>query len=497
MGEKEKLGKLARGGLITLIGLITSALLGFAVRTAVGRLYGPKEYGVYSLAMTVFYFVLALSMLGFPIGLQREVSYFREKRPHLVGTLVSTALVVVFISATAFMIAIELARWDIPRYIGGGAKLAVVLGILMLALPVSAIVNTLIAVTQGFHRVREYVIYGRILPPALFLAVISTVSLLIGRSLELVVVGYVISQAAILAVMWTDLSRKGILPDRLRFSQRLAKELLLFSLPLFLSSMVWLIMTWTDTLMLGHYLGDRVAGIYNAATPLARFIPVFMTAFTTIYNPIATALYAEGKVEEIKGVYTRVTKWSVLMTFPLFALFFLFPRQVVGTVFGSGYIGAGEPLMILSLGFMAQVLAGPAGLTLVAVGQPRQAMAGNVIGALLNVSLNAALIPAYGMKGAAVATAVSYLVASAYKLLVLWREIGCPLGRDYAKVLLLGGPIVAVGARFLHASSLTGALATTGLLSGVFYAAVRLIAVDDEDIGLMKELLGSVRKGKL
>ncbi|NJE49560.1 flippase [Thermococcus sp. 9N3] len=494
MVEAEMLKKVARGGTITLIGLLLSALLGFLLRTVIGRWYGPNDYGVYSLAMTVFNVALAISMLGFPIGLQREVAYLRKKKPELVETLVFTAVVIVTISSIAMMACLELKRDTIPSIIGGGTLLAETLGVLLMALPATAVVNTLVAITQGFHRVREYVLYERVLPPALFLMVVISATTLIGRSLLDLMKGYAALQLSMLLLITYDLRKKGILPKQPSFSHKLAGSLLRFSTPLFFSNIVWLVMTWTDTLMLGHYLGSKATGIYNAAVPVARFLTVFMVAFTTIYNPLATSLYAEGKIEELKEFYESITKWVLIMTFPLFVMLFAFPQEIIVTFFGESYREAGTVLMILSAGFISQVIAGPTGLTLTAMGKTTQVLIGNTLGAIFNVILNATLIPTYGISGAAVATGTSFAVANLYKLGVSALEKIHPFNGEYLKALatLALGTLIAV---YLPHGRLMNAIAGTLIASGISY--IILIGssnLSPEDRELVKELISKMKQ---
>ncbi|WP_297498045.1 flippase [Thermococcus sp.] len=480
-----ELGRVARGGVLAFMGLISSALFGFLVRAVIGRYLGPDVYGTYSLAMTVFTITLVVVMMGFPMGLQRQVAYFLHRKKKEVPLLISTAIHLVGVSSIIGLLALEATRGMLPRYIGGGNLLVVLLGVLALALPLTATFNVLISTTQGFGRVREYLIYGKISAPALYFLT-ALVAVLLTSNVKYVAVAYLLSYIILLSLLGRDARRFGILPRKFRFSAEIARELLLFSLPLMTSNLMSFIMNWTDTLMLGHYLGERIVGLYNAAGPITRFIPVFMASLTVIYTPVVTGLFSRGRLGEVGRFYTVVTKWVVLLTFPLFVLVTAYPVPVLRVLFGSTYTPAWEAMVILAFGFMFHSIVGPNGLTLVTIGKPSENMKGDLAGAILNVVLNYFLIPAYGMTGAAVATASSYIAANVYKSLRLAQFGIVPFGRAYLKVLTAGIPSLGI-AYLMRADSITIALLGTGLSSLVFYAlSIVAGALEEEDIKLLK-----------
>ncbi len=480
-----ELGKAARGGVLALVGLAVSALFGFLTRALIGRAFGPKVYGAYNLALTVFTVVLVVAMLGFPSGLQRQVAYFLHREREKTGELVSTAVILVLLTSSLGLVVIEVVKGYLPAYIGGGNLLVSLLETLALALPFVALFNILIATSQGFGRVREFVIYSKIAFPFLYFMIVL-VFVLLSDNITSVPLAYLITAAFMLALLSRDLIKAGILTSRLELSPGLAKTLLLFSLPLMTSNLIFFILNWTDTLMLGHYLGEEIVGLYNAASPLARFIPVFLASLTVLYNPIATGFFARGESENLKRFYVIITKWVVLLTFPLFVLLVAYPIPVLRLLFGGEYVDAWKPLIILSVGFMFHSVLGPNGLTLLTMGRPTENLKGDLLGAGLNVLLNYLLIPVYGMTGAAIATASSYLVTNLYKSLRLATLGISPLNGRYMRILLIGGLTTGI-AMLLRTEGITVALLLVTLESiGFYVASLVLGAFEEEDVSLLR-----------
>ncbi|WP_457752154.1 flippase [Thermococcus sp.] len=484
-----ELGRAARGGAIALVGMFVSAVFGFLTRAVVGRVYGPSDYGAYNVAFTIFSLTMTLVLLGFPMGLQRQVSYFREREPEKTGELISTALITVFISSIIGMAFIELGKgWMAGIFLRDGTSretLMDILTIIALAVPFSALLSSMISTTQGFKRVREYFLYGRVYQPLVYFVLISIIALIFKLPVKYTAAGYLITVLAVLVLFARDAINAGILPRKITFRPELAKLLLSFSIPLMLSGIVGFIMTWTDTLMLGRFRGSASAGIYNAAAPLARFIPVFLAAFTVIYSPIATGFYAEGKLRELNEFYTSITKWVLLSTFPLFLLLVILPGWVISILFGGKYIAASVPLVILAIGYLFHTVVGPNGLTLVSTGKPGQEMLGNIIGATLNVAINLLLIPKYGMVGAATATALSYIAANTYKSTVLWRMGIKPFNGRYLRVICLGAVLTAIG--FMLPGSIPLRLAyVIGGTAAFYVGSLLLRAMDENDVEVIR-----------
>ncbi|MPW38617.1 oligosaccharide flippase family protein [Thermococcus sp. 101 C5] len=107
------------------------------------------------------------------------------------------------------------------------------------------------------------------------------------------------------------------------------KELLSFSIPLFIVAILGMIMGYTYTLMLGYFKTPDVVGLYNGVLPLAQLITVILGSSGFIYTPIVPGLYSKGLIEEMGRTYQILTKWIFSVTFPVFLVIFLFPETVL------------------------------------------------------------------------------------------------------------------------------------------------------------------------
>jgi O-antigen/teichoic acid export membrane protein len=185
--------------------------------------------------------------------------------------------------------------------------------------------------------------------------------------------------------------------------------MLVFSIPLVISTLLSRLLTRTDTLMLGYLRSSAEVGLYSAAFPLASALVLVLSSFGFMYLPVASRLDAADKRDEIDAIYKLTTKWIFILTFPGFLTLVAFPGDVIATLFGPEYAPASTALLILAVGFFTRAAFGRSRETISALGYTTYLLVTNVFAFVLNVGLNLALIPRYGAEGAAVASAVSFV----------------------------------------------------------------------------------------
>lgn len=239
-----------------------------------------------------------------------------------------------------------------------------------------------------------------------------------------------------------------------------ASELLRFSVPLMLSALLMALLTRTDTLMVGYFRSSAEVGLYSAAYPLANGMLVVLTAIGYLYLPMASRFDAAGEREEVNAIYELTTKWALILTFPLFLLFALFPGDVLAVVFTPDYRAAGTAFVVLALGGLSSLLFGRCQETMSALGHTGYILVTNASVFGLNVALNLVLIPRFGIEGAAATSALSFLLLNAglYGILRVQFHVS-PFSRYTRRtVLVLFAvvlPVAALGSRLVDVTAVT------------------------------------------
>ncbi|AFK22067.1 flippase [Pyrococcus sp. ST04] len=480
------LHRIARGTGIVFIGTLISMFFGFLSRTIIARHFSPIEYGTFNLAITVLNIGVVIATLGFQNALPREIAFYREKEPSRIKDLISTALIIVSLNSLIWGVVLTIGAGKISQILNE-PRLNYALRTVALALPFSALTITMISISRGFGRVREKVYFQNIVYPTSWL-ILVILSVLFNLSFALTFYMYLLAQLLTFLALTAEVYRIKLLNFKLSFNLRIGKELIIFSLPLLFTGILAFVMNWTDTLMLGYYKGSEIVGIYNAASPLARLIPIFLNSATFLYPAIVSQLYAQGKISEMKRVYQILTKWIFLLTLPVFSVMFLFPEATIRFFFGNKYVSATSALRILALGFMFHTFLGLNGLSLIVIGESGFIMISNLISTILNIFMNILLIPKYSIEGAAIATAISYFIGNVLNSVRLYQETKIhPFSWNYVKPLAISFILLGlIQSLHLKVPSIWHAVPILVMFLGVYFFLVLLSkSVDREDVELL------------
>ena len=482
------LRKVAKGAGIFLFGTVFSLLAGLATRVVVVRYLSKPDYGVLTLALTIFGIIQAVASFGIPMAMVRQFSYYSGRgEEERAKAIVKIALYLIIIlglawSALLFLLSGLLAEtFRMP-------KLSWVLRFICFCVPFALLNTYLVSVYQALEDAKTKVIFNDFLPGFLRFLIIVLV-ILAGLSFYGIVVAYTLTPVIVfvlfIAYSLKDLSKLG---GVLRLTY--LRELLSFSAPLALQSMLGMVVTWTDVLMLGYFLTAKDVAVYGAARPIASTLALVLGAANFLYFPLVSQLFGKNKMKEIKRTYAVITKWVTAITLPVFLVAFLFSRGVIWVLYGARYLDASPVLSILALTFFIYVAFGPSGLTLVIFGENRFVTFATATAAISNVVLNAALIPQLGVVGAAVATLVTFSILNILCSAKLLLKYGIhPFTMNYIKPIIICFAIALAISRCFSRVGLFGLILLFMLFLALYAVALILTrSFDREDISLLLTL---------
>ncbi|WP_404357406.1 flippase [Methylotuvimicrobium sp. KM1] len=190
-----------------------------------------------------------------------------------------------------------------------------------------------------------------------------------------------------------------------------AKSLLADSWPLFLSSIAVMIYMKIDQIMLGQMIGDEAVGIYSAAVRISEvwyFVPMSIVA--SVFPAILEAKKRseEQYYRQLQQLYDLMVWLAIAIAIPLTFL----ATPIVTLLFGSAYEQAGTVLSIHIWAAVFVFLGVASGKWFLAENRQILSLQRTALGAVVNIAVNSALIPLYGVRGAAWATVISYATAA-------------------------------------------------------------------------------------
>ena len=431
------LQQIAKGTGIIFIGTMIGSLLAFIGRIILVRFVSQSEYGIYSLAFTILGIFVMISTLGLGDGLTRHIAYYKGKGDETkVSTIIFLSIKIVLVTSI-FIGTISLLTSDfISANIFKSPELSMPLKIISISIPFIVLINIFVAITRGFGIVNVKIYFQDLLKSILSLLFLI-IAVLLKLSFIGVVYAIVLSSITTCLIFAAYMAKKYLLPMRKNVvSEPMTKELLSFSIPLLAVSMLMMVLSWTDTLMLGYLTTPDIVGLYSVALPLAMLLSMIITSMSFIYIPIIAKLYSQNLIYELKKTYAILTKWVFLISSIIFFILIVFPDIVLDILFGSRYISASVALQILAFGFFMNICLGFAYNTLLVLGKSKFLMWTFAISAIINIILNMILIPLMGFIGASIATAVSIIIAKVLNAIELYRFFNIhPFSKNYIKLV--------------------------------------------------------------
>jgi O-antigen/teichoic acid export membrane protein len=432
---KKYLGGIAKGTGIQIAGNSGARLLTFVSTILIIRYLTPSQWGILSLCLVLLEITTVISGLGLQRGVARFIAFNRAKESSekIWSTIISSLEITIITGVLAF-VALYLLSGNFAHFFKV-PQLAYVLKWMAIIVPAMSLINVLTSVFQGFEKVEIHALFSNILYSLIKLIIIGAI-ISLGFSFKGVISAYVISPLLILfaLIFYSKYKLPKLSPFR-GYSFN-AIELIRFSFPILATDLLWIIMQRTDLLMIGYFLPEENIGQFSAVFRLNEFLPFMLISASFIYLPIAARMISNKEEDKLCKIYSAIAKWCYIASLPLLLAFIVFPHYVMPLLFGKSYAYAALTLRILSLGYLVHILLGLNGTTVIAAGKTWILFTNSMIALIINFILNWIFIPRFGINGAALATAISYIFINlVYSLEIfhLWRLH--PFTKSYIKVL--------------------------------------------------------------
>lgn len=470
---------IAWAGVVNLAGGATGSLIGLLLAAIIGRHLGTEGAGTYFLVVAVFMIVSNVTELGADTGLVRYVSAARARgRLTDVPALVQMALVPVLLAGLVVVVLTAGVVSSCPDLFAPlpGGLVVLAAGVAVL----SSLLAVALAISRGLGDVVAYPLLQNVALPVMRLIGVG-VAVLAGWGVIgvlgswLAPVAVVLALAVAVAARLTARHAGGLraAPTRPSDRRRLSSEFWGFSATRGVAAAVEILLEWMDVILVGALASPAQAGIYAVVTRCARAGEVIQQAARVAVGPQISAALARGATREAREIYGLVTAAMIWLAWPFFLVLAIFGETVL-SLFGPGFAVGATSLAVLSLAMGVATAAGTVQTILLMGGRSSWQLADKSLALVLNIALDLALIPLWGIEGAAVAWAVTIVIDT---LVVVWqvqRLMGVsPAGRHLwsAAALALGlvGTLTAA-ARIVLGPSLGAMLGTIIIVAGVYLA---------------------------
>ena len=179
-----------------------------------------------------------------------------------------------------------------------------------------------------------------------------------------------------------------------------------------------------DTTMLGFLKGDEEVGLYSTAVKVTNIVQQLTISITWVVLPQITFHYRSRNYNEINKLLRYVLSFTVVLGLPCLIGINFFAEEIVVAVGGEEYIAAANCLRILSISMLWGYINNIFGnLVLLPSNREKRYMFACITSAGINAITNAFFIPALGIYGASITTAISNMITTIINFKAVEKEI--------------------------------------------------------------------------
>ena len=231
---------------------------------------------------------------------------------------------------------------------------------------------------------------------------------------------------------------------------------------------MWSMYYQVDTALLSALSTPRDTGIYGALYRFVDLVQVVPRLLIVVAFPVMAVDWVRNR-DRFHRLFRSLQSVITCAGFPVLFLLAGWSAPIIGLAFGREYVEGARALSWIMLGnyfaFHSLLLVQASQ----AAGRERSLAAGLTLTVTLNVILNVLLIPRFGFRGAALATALTEVTYAGILGWIAWRA-GVTPGAPF-------GPLEAVGALVLAAVALGVDWLTTPAAAGLLVLGWLIVLV--------------------
>ncbi len=383
-----------------IAGKIVQSVLALIVNMLTARYLGPSNYGVISYAASIIAFILPVTQLGISNVLVQELTDKPEEEGKILGTSIlmnlASALggvVCVVCFCMAFNSNDSVTNWVCIVYS------------ISLVFQASELI-------QYWYQAKLLSKYNSIVSLFAYIIVSAYKIFLLSTQQSVILFALSVSMDyAIISLILIFIYRK-LGGEKFSFSSNVAKRILKKSKHYILSTMMVVIYAQTDKIMLKFYLDESATGIYTAAVNIAGMSSFLFSAIIDSIRPAIFSYKKQGLNERFEN--SICSSYSIVIYLALLQSVFMtvFSSFIVSLLYGDAYSDAATVLKIVVWYTTFSYIGLVRNIWILAEEKQKYLWIINLSGAVLNIVINAILIPICGTIGAAIASLITQCFAN-------------------------------------------------------------------------------------
>jgi O-antigen/teichoic acid export membrane protein len=402
---------------------VVSAGLAYLSQILLARWMGGSDYGIYVYVWTWVLLLGSMMDFGIAASAQKIIPEYRASgddarlRGFLAGsrwiTFAASSIVSLLLAGLIHLLSPWIdANTILPLYIG------------CLTLPAFVVANT----QDGIARSHDWMQLG--LMPQFIVRQGLIIGLTAGALALGLNLGATIAMAASAAAVWIAMIGQMIVLNR-RLGGHIPpgekaydiRGWLAISLPILLVESFYLLLSYTDVLMLQQFRASEEVGVYFAVVKtlaLVSFIHYAMAA-TTAHR--FAEYHAQGDTARLSAYVTHAIQWTFWPSLAATIALLAFGKPLLW-LFGPKFVVGYDIMFVAAIGLVVRSAIGPVERLLNMLGHQGICATAYAIAFVMNVGLCVALVPPYGGMGAAAATSLSLAFETVLLFVIVRQRLG-------------------------------------------------------------------------
>lgn len=391
------------------------AVSGVVINLVIAGLRDAAALGAFNQGYAVYIVASQIAVCGLHYSVMRHAALYTEDVGVRSRLLLNAAVFAFTLGACAAFVVHSSAPL-LGRAFDSDAAAAVIRnsGLGLLLFPLNKV---LIAYLNGLRRMKAFAVLqaGRYIVVMAWVAAISASTL----SFDLVAYGFFAAEAmTCCGALGYIASRR--LAQGLDFDGSWTKRHFAFGSKSLLAGMFVELNSRVDVLMIGFFLSDRSVGVYSFAAMLVDGLYHVLAVVRTNFNPVLVANIRDGDWAGSRRLLSQSKRYfypaAAALAVCLVVAFWLLAEFVVP----AKGLQEGLPALIILMAGLTLVSAFvPFDNLLLVSGHPGFQTLQHLTVVVVNIGFNAVLIPVFGIVGAGLATALSYVLGIAALMMLV------------------------------------------------------------------------------
>ena len=448
-----------------VLGLAIGAVATFVAQVLITNTLGDQAFGVVTLTTQAAFIAAAATRFGMDVANVRLVAILagRDEVARARGLVRRAVAIGVAVSVPFAVIAWILSPWLAEATTAVPAMAEPAFRAAAITVPFAALAFIYMGATRGL-KIMRYTLYAQWIVQPIGWIVLALLSWSVSETAGITTLAFGASWALALAVAaggWERQQRR--FPPTTDAGEGIPEEhtgaLLRFGALRAPATLFSQLIFWTDLFVLSVLwsgqgaAGASEVGVYGAVLRAGQALFLFLTSVSLTFSPFVADLHHRGERDRLDLLYKQVTRWTLAATIPILLVLGIMPEETL-RIFGPEFTEGASALRILIVGMIVPVTVGTVGFILIMAGRTGWDLAIYLAAFAIDVGVALALAGPgeLGMRGAAIAQAITLTFSAVARLLLVRRFLGIwPFDGAWLR-LLVPTAIAAATIGFLHAA---------------------------------------------